>query len=87
MAGEQLGQKLLVDRDFAPLERGELVGIVVHQDNFVAEIGEADPCDQAHVSRTDDSNAHIPSKTPLTVSVFHRSKRHLAGGDWVLSTG
>jgi hypothetical protein len=34
-----------MDGDFAPLERGELGGIVVHQNNFVAEIGEADPCD------------------------------------------
>jgi len=39
MTHQQLGEKLLVDRDFTPLERGELVGIVVHQDNFVAEIG------------------------------------------------
>ena len=50
MALYQLRQKLLVNGNLPSLQGREFFAIVVHQDNVVAQIGEARPRHQPYVS-------------------------------------
>ena len=46
-----------MDRNLALAKRGQLLLIIVYQNDFVSQVSETGPCHQAHVSRTYDSNA------------------------------
>jgi hypothetical protein len=55
MALQQFRKKIFVDRDFATIEGGEFVLVIVHHDDVVTQVGEAGARDQANISRTDYS--------------------------------
>ncbi len=56
--GDQLRQAGLEDRHLAALQRRNLVGIVVHADHGVAEVGKAGPRHEADISGSDHCHAH-----------------------------
>ncbi len=39
MAGKKLGEKLFVNRGFAALQHGDLTGVIIYANNFVAQFG------------------------------------------------
>jgi hypothetical protein len=47
------------NRDFAPTQRGNLVAILVHAGDLVAEIRKADAGYQPHIARADHRDAHL----------------------------
>jgi hypothetical protein len=57
---QQFGKKIFVDRHFAAIQRSEFILIVIDDNDVVAEVGKAGPCDQSNVSRTDNCNLHHP---------------------------
>src|SRR5207302_10282770 len=60
-----------MDRNLALAKRGQLLLIVVYQNDLVAQVGETGPCHQAHVSRTYDGNAN----------------RHVSLREWLIGIG
>ena len=63
VALEQLGHVLLVNRAFASLQGLILHGIVVDQNDIVAQLGKARSRDQPHVPRPDYCNSHDELQT------------------------
>ena len=50
MTLQQLGQKVLVNGDLTGFQGSQLLLIIVHQDDVVAEVGEARSRDQSNIS-------------------------------------
>ncbi len=64
MAGQQLGQKLFVDRHVAGLQRLEPLLVDIDQHDLVPQIGKTGSRDKSNVSRTDDCDAHKRAFSP-----------------------
>ena len=55
----QLVQARLVDRHAALMQRGELLGVGLHNGDVDAELGEAGAGDQADIAAADHRNTHV----------------------------
>ncbi len=58
VAGDQIVQPRLVDRQFAAPQHGDLVGVLVDAGHVVAEIGKAGPGNEPDIAGTDHRDAH-----------------------------
>jgi hypothetical protein len=65
MAAQQLGQKLFVDGYLAVVQGGQFALIVVHQNNVMAHVRKACPCNQSYASGTHDSDPHVQTPERL----------------------
>src|SRR6266536_1783736 len=77
MTVQKFRQKILVDGHFAAIQGGELGLVVVNNDHIMTEIGEACPCHQTNVPRTDYSDLH--STRTSTVTERQRCLERLKG--------
>ena len=59
IGGDQIVEARLIDRNFAPIERGDLARVLVDAGHLVAEIGKAGPGNEADIAGADHGNAHF----------------------------
>ncbi len=79
MAVQQFRQEVLMDGHFAAIERRQFLLVVVHNNDFVTQVGKARPGDQPHVSRPDHGYLHWPpSSTRKAIPIDRLQKAYFS---------
>ena len=58
IASDEIGETRLVDRNFTPLQRRNLLLIIIDTDNMVSEIGKTRPRHQPDIAGAYHGNTH-----------------------------